>query len=83
MAFNNFLTPVWIAPGATQTWWYTFHDNRGLQTASADVKTPGAQMWATQQAERMETGGEITYFVTFHNDGPQWCFYNLHGGGAS
>jgi hypothetical protein len=83
MAFNNFLTPVWIAPGATQTWWYTFGDNRGAQYAMADVKTPGAQLWCTQQAKRLETNGSATYFVTIRNDGPNWCYYNLQGGGLT
>ena len=83
MAFNNFLTPVWIAPGETQTWWYTFGGNSGAQYATADVKTPGAALWATQQGEQMETDGHVTYFVTMRNDGPNWCYYNLHGGGLS
>jgi len=82
MAFNNAGTPVWIAPGGVQTWWYTFYDNRGSQYATADVKTPGATMWATEQAEQMETSGYITYLVTFRNDGPNWCYYNLQGGGV-
>jgi len=83
MSFNNFLTPVWLAPGGTHYWWYTFYDNRGAQYATADVKTPGAQMMATQQGEQMETDGHITYFVNITNNGPQWCWYNLHGGGLS
>jgi hypothetical protein len=82
MAFNNFLTPAWIAPGGNSEWWYTFYDNRGAQYATADVKTPGAKMWATAQGEQMETDGHITYFARFHNDGPNWCYYNLHGGGS-
>lgn len=81
MSFNNFLTPVWLGPGGTNYWWYTFYDNRGAQYASADVKTPGAQMMAIEQGEQMETDGHITYFVTIKNNGPQWCYYNLHGGG--
>jgi hypothetical protein len=83
MSFNNFLTPVWIAPGATQTWWYTFYDNREAQYATADVRTANGQMWATEQGERMEPAGYITYYVKFRNDGPNWVYYNLHGGGLT
>lgn len=83
MAFNNFGPQTWIAPGEAQFWWYTFFDNRGAQYATADVKTPGARMTATEQGERMENDGHITYFVTFRNDGPMWCLYNLHGGGLA
>jgi hypothetical protein len=83
MAFNNFLAPVWLGPGGVHYWWYTFGDNRGAQYATADVKTPGAQMMAVEQGEQMENDGHITYFVTIRNNGPQWCWYNLHGGGLS
>jgi hypothetical protein len=83
VAFNNFLTPVWLGPGGTHYWSYTFHDNRGAQYATADVKTPGAKMVATEQGEQMGTDGQITYFVTIRNDGPMWCYYNLHGGGLA
>lgn len=83
MVFNNLGPLTWIAPGQAQTWSYTFFDNRGAQYASADVKTPGARMMTVEQGEEMETNGQITYFVTFRNDGPNWCLYNLHGGGLS
>jgi hypothetical protein len=46
------------------------------------MKTPGAEMVVVAESERKETGGAITYFVTFKNNGPQWCYYNLQGGGA-
>jgi hypothetical protein len=46
------------------------------------MKTPGAEMVVVAESERRETNGAITYFVTFKNNGPQWCYYNLQGGGA-
>lgn len=83
MAFSNALTPTWIAPGATQSWWYSWGDNHGQQFASADMKTPGAEMVVIAESERRESNGSITYFVTLKNNGPQWCYYNLQGGGAA
>jgi hypothetical protein len=38
-------------------------------------------MWATRQGRKVEANLDVTYFVDFHNDGPDWCFYNLVGGG--
>ena len=81
MAFNNFLTPSWVAPNGNISWWYTFGASHGAQAASADAKTPDSLMWATRQGSKVETNGNVTYFVDFHNDGPQWCFHNLMGGG--
>ena len=83
MAFSNALTPTCIAPGATQSWWYSWGDNHGQQFASADMKTPGAEMVVVAESERREPNGAITYFVTLRNNGPQWCYYNLQGGGAA
>ena len=51
MAFNNFLQAVWLGPGQSTTWWYTFHDNRGAQYATADVKTPGARCGPLSKAK--------------------------------
>ena len=82
MAFSNVATPSWIAPGGTQSWWYGWGDNHGQQFASADMKTPGAEMVVVSESAREETGGAVTYFVTLKNNGPQWCYYNLQGGGA-
>ena len=83
MSFNNFVTPTWVAPNGNIGWSYFFGGvgGRGAQAASADAKTPDSLMWATRQGRRVEQGGGVTYFVDFHNDGPQWCFHNLMGGG--
>src|SRR5713226_10548147 len=74
MAFRNAGTPVWIGPGGTQSWSYGWGDDHGQEFASADMKTPGAEMVVVAESERKETGGAITYFVTFKNNGPQWCY---------
>ena len=71
MAFRNAGTPVWIGPGGTQSWSYGWGDDHGQEFASADMKTPGAEMVVVAESERKETGGAITYFVTFKNNGPQ------------
>jgi hypothetical protein len=81
MAFNNFLAPVWLAPGQTHFWAYSFGGNRGAQYAMADVKTPNAILRSTEQGKRLEPDGAATYFVTIRNDGPMWAYYNLQGGG--
>ena len=83
MSFNDLGSPVWAAPGEDVYWWYTFYDDRGAQYAMANCKTPDAQMVTTVQAERREDDGHVTYYVNFHNNGPQPCFHNLNGGGLS
>ncbi len=82
MAFRNLFSPVWLAPGASHYWWYTFHDNRGLQIATADMKTPDAQCISSEFGERIGGDGAATYYVTIHNNGPMWVYYNLQGGGV-
>ena len=47
----------------------------------------GTQGWSYQmvglaESERKETGRATTYFATFRNNGPQWCYYNLQVRGA-
>jgi hypothetical protein len=83
MAFNNFSNPTWVAAGADVYWWYTFGDNRGAQYAMANCYTPDAQMVTTAQADFRNEDGTMTYYVNFHNNGPQPCFHNLNGGGLT
>ena len=83
MSFNNFLAPVWLAPGGTHWWWYTFGDNRGAQYAMADLKTPNATLRSTEQGKSLDPNGVATYYVTIRNDGPMWAYYNLQGGGST
>jgi hypothetical protein len=81
MSVHNQLQPVWLAPGASTTWWINFNDNRGAQILEADAKTPGSVMWAIKQGLRLETNGTVTYAVVLQNGGPNWCYHNLMGGG--
>ncbi|SOD95200.1 hypothetical protein [Spirosoma fluviale] len=82
MAFNNFLTPVTLAPGATHNWWYTRGADFGFQHAAADIKTPGGPLIAFDQGKKKENNGSTTYFVSIRNIGPVPVLYNLQGGGA-
>lgn len=75
-------SPVWLAPGETHYWWYTFNDNRGVQTACANPHTPDSQLVAFDQAQKKAANGVVTYSVSIRNNGPQWAFYNLQGGGV-
>jgi hypothetical protein len=82
MSFENQLEPHWAAPGDTLYWHITFGDNRGIQFIEADVKTPNSQMMSIEQGRKLEVGGAVTYFVTIRNDGPEYAYYNLMGGGG-
>ena len=83
MAFNNLGTPVWIAPGGTQDWWYTWHDDRGAQVATAHVIDLGQVVQAVAQGEERDARGFVVYSVRFTNEGPYGCSYNLQGGGLT
>lgn len=81
MAFRNAGTTLWIAPRGTQRWPYGWGDDHGQQFASADMKTPGVEMEVLVRSQRNEIGRATKSFVTIRNNGPQWCYYNLQGGG--
>jgi hypothetical protein len=91
MSFDNAGTPAWIAPNSDQGWSYGYGEKQvvlvagdvkaGAQCASASAKSGHSVMWATRQGRKVEANLDVTYFVDFHNDGPDWCFYNLVGGG--
>ena len=83
MAFNNAFTPTWLDAGWDIGWWYTFGDNRGAQYAMANCLTPDAQMITTSEGDQLNEDGTVTYYVSFHNNGPQPCFHNLNGGGLT
>jgi hypothetical protein len=85
MAFNNVGALVFLSPGQTAFWNYSYGGDRGTQFASADVKTPnqGAVHIADQQRKRLTNEGNATYFVNITNQGPGGCFHNLQGGGMS
>jgi hypothetical protein len=85
MAFNNVGPLVFLAPGQTAFWSYSYGDDHGTQFASADMKTPnlGAVHLADQQRKRKDNNGVATYFVDIHNLGAGGCFHNLQGGGMS
>jgi hypothetical protein len=82
MAFSNTFTPIWLAPGATSYWGYTWNDNHGMQSACADAKTPGSNLVAFDQSLTRDSNGAITYYVSIRNNGPQWAYFNLQGGGV-
>jgi len=83
MAFNNAGPVTTISPGATLTWSYSWGSDHGFQHASADIKSPGAQLIAFNQGKKMENNGGITYFVSIRNVDTVPCLHNLQGGGAS
>lgn len=80
MAFNDYLTPAWVASGQSIGWWYTFNDNRGAQYAMANPKSPNAQMVTTYEGNGLNDDSTLTYYVGFQNNGPQACFHNICGG---
>jgi hypothetical protein len=83
MAFNNVGPLVYLAPGWTATWSYTYGDDHGTQFASADVKSPnlGAIHLAHQQRKSKDNAGNAMYYVDILNQGFGGCFHNLQGGG--
>jgi hypothetical protein len=83
MAFNNVGPLVFLAPGETAYWWYSYGDDHGTQFASADVKIPnlGAVHLADNQRKRKDNDGVATYYVDIRNLGVGGCFHNLQGGG--
>jgi hypothetical protein len=83
MANNNFLSPVWVNAGAPVDWWYTFHDNPGVQYAMANPQSPDGQLITTYEGNILNDDGTNTYYVGFQNNGPQPCFHNLNVGGLT
>ena len=85
MAFNNVGPLVFLSPGQTAFWNYSYPADHGTQFASADVKTPnlGGLHLADQQRKKKDNNGNATYFVNITNQGPGGAFHNLQGGGMA
>ncbi|MEU5850912.1 hypothetical protein [Saccharopolyspora shandongensis] len=84
MAFSNVGNLVYLAPGQSTRWWYSFGQDKGFQQAGADVKTPnaGGQHVSDEQAKAKYNDGTATYWVLIKNVGPGGAWHNLQGGGA-
>ena len=83
MAFTNIGPLVYLAPGETAFWNFSYGDDHGPQFAEADVKAPnlGAVHQAEHQRKRKDNDEVVTYFVDIRNLGAGGCFHNLQGGG--
>lgn len=83
MAFSNVGPLIGLPPGGTYRWAYTWGTtNMGMQLASADVKTPNnTPHVAYDQEKQINPDGTVWYFVTIRNNGTQWAWHNLTGGG--
>ena len=84
MSFTNVGGLVFLNPGQSVTWSYSWGDDHGTQFASADVKTPnqGGVHLADNQTKMKNNAGAATYSVRITNQGPGGCFHNLQGGGV-
>ncbi len=89
MAFKNAGPVVYLVPGATATWNYSFAMDMGPQFACADIKFyghwhgPSPVFVADRQAKQLQRNGNATYFVDITNQGSIGGFHNLQGGGLT
>jgi len=61
MAFRNAGTPVWIAPGGIQSGGTAGVMTNGQEFATADMKTPGAEMVVVAESERKGNRRRFSY----------------------
>jgi len=89
MAFNNIGPMVYLPPGATATWIYSYSTDMGPQFACADIKLSGHHRNASpvyladQQCKQLQRSGNATYFVNITNKSQYGGFHNLQGGGLT
>jgi hypothetical protein len=94
MAFKNIGSIVFLAPGATATWNYSYGTDMGPQFACADIKflghggggpnpTPSPIFRAHNQCKQLQRSGNATYFVSITNESAFGGFHNLQGGGLT
>ena len=90
MAFKNIGSVVFLAPGATATWTYSFSTDMGPQFACADIKfmgrprgppQPSPVFRAHKQSKQQQRNGNATYYVNITNDSAYGGYHNLQGGG--
>ena len=82
-------SPFWtsglatIAPGESQEWWFAWGGNGdvGPQLIQAEPLNGSAKLSTTQISERQDPGGNLVYFATVHNDGPNTVGFQWRGGG--
>ena len=82
MAFNNIGTPQWLAPNASIYWEVYWNGDGGTEFVTPDLKTPGSTVTTADFGKRLETNGNATYTVVFTNQGPNWAYHNVQGGGV-
>jgi hypothetical protein len=87
MAFKNLGPVVFLVPGSTASWIYSYSTDMGPQFACADIRFVGHHPTASgvhladQQRKQIQRGGNATYFVNITNQGPIGGMHNLQGGG--
>jgi len=86
MAFNDLGPRFWIAPGQTLERSYTWHNDLGAQYAMVRLHTPDSKVWSTRQGKQRYDewwGSWSVYYVTVYNEGPNWAYCSLDGGGST
>jgi hypothetical protein len=94
MAFKNVGSIVFLAPGATATWNYSYGMDMGPQFACADIKfmgrggggqnpEPSPVFRADNQCKQLQRSGNATYYVNITNESAYGGFHNLQGGGLT
>lgn len=92
MAFKNIGPVVFLAPGATATWTYSYGMDMGPQFACADIKfrgrgghnpPPSPVFRAHNQCKQLQLNGNATYYVSITNESAYGGFHNLQGGGLT
>jgi len=94
MAFKNIGPIVFLAPGATATWTYSYSTDMGPQFACADIKfmgrggggpktSPSPIFRAHNQCKQLQRSGNATYYVSITNESEVGGYHNLQGGGLT
>ena len=93
MAFKNIGAIVFLAPGATATWTYSYGTDMGPQFACADIKfmghggggrpLPSPIFRAHNQCKQQQRNGNATYYVSISNESAYGGLHNLQGGGLT
>jgi len=72
-----------INPGETQEWWFAWGGNGdvGPQLIQAEPIAGSGELATTEIAESLDANGNLTYFATVTNKGPNAVAFKWRGGG--
>jgi hypothetical protein len=68
-----------INPGQTHNWGYWWNGYHGVQWVRARPTNPGSKLRVFNHADKLNSNGSYTYYISVRNDGSYPVHYYLVG----